>query len=264
MEFRLRGYSYRSVDEARERLEEKARLHAEMYAARGGMSPEEYRARLRELDEQPGEGEYSVVITEETLEQVDEHNVITRNRYGAEVLNSRDTCFLDVDHVPMGALARGLRLFGMGRSEEEELLERVRKLCREDASLGVRVYRTGRGWRLAAEAEGLAPVSPGMAKLCERLDVDELYRKLCEKQGCWRARLTPKPWRVGVRERYPQPEASDAVGEAAAEWLSQYGQRCAGVAVCRLVEQVGRPLRSRMIELHDERTMALKPDLALC
>lgn len=264
MLFRLQGYSFHSVEEARERLEEKARLHGAMYGG-GALSPAEYRAALRRLDEQPEAGEYTVVIAEELLAEVDAQNVITRNRYGAEVLNSEDTCFLDVDSFAPGLWGRMVRRLCGGRSDEELLLEAVRSLCREDATLGVRVYRTARGWRLAAAAQGLAPVSAVMEKLCARLRVDALYRKLCAQQGCWRARLTPKPYRLRMPGVYPQPPASDAAaGEAAREWLELYQQRSAGAAVCRLVDTVGAPLRGPIIALHDERTAALKSERHLC
>lgn len=263
MRFRLRGYSFRSVAEARERLEEKARLHAALYEKRPAMEPCEYRARLRSLDEQQSETEYSVVITEEILERVDDDNTITRNRYGVEVLNSQDTCFLDVDSFAPGLLARLWGFFTGKRNDEERLLQVVRELCEKDAVQGARVYRTARGWRLAVSAPGLAPGSVCMEKLCEGLRVDPLYRKLCEKQGCWRARLTPKPWRLRMPCVYPQPAASDEDSSAAAEWLALYRQKSEAVSVCRLVDTVGKPISGAVIELHDSRTGALKQERLL-
>lgn len=266
MQFRLQGYSFLSLDEARARLEEKAKLHAALYED-GAIAPSEYRARLRSLDEQPDAGEYSVVIAEELLEELDARNVITRNRYGAEVLNSEDTCFLDVDNFTpsRGLWARALSLFGPGKSEEELLLEAVRALCQEESKLGVRVYRTARGWRMVAAAPGLAPGSAVMEKLCTRLRVDALYCKLCIKQGCWRARLTPKPYRLRMPGVYPQPQVSNATHSLAVqEWLGLYKERSSRAAVCRLVDTLGAPVRSAMIELHDERTGALKSDIPLC
>lgn len=266
MLFRLQGYSFCSAEEAQARLEEKARLHAALYGSPAAISPAEYRARLRRLDEQPDTGEYSAVIAEELLEELDARNVITRNRYGAEVLNSEDTCFLDVDHfVPTGLWTRIVRCFGGGPGEEELLLEAVRRLCREEPELGVRVYRTARGWRLAAVAPGLSPGSVAMETLCSRLQVDALYCKLCMKQGCWRARLTPKPFRLRMPGKYPQPLSSSAAGgQEAQEWLALYKARAAGSAVCRLVDTVGTPVRNAIISLHDERTSALKPEFPLC
>lgn len=259
MDFRLVGYSYESEEDARERMEEKARLHRALHERREAMSPAKYRERLRRLDAQPEQGEYRVVIAEEVAERVDENNVITRNRYGVLVLNSQDTCFLDVDHVPQSWWKR---LLGMG-SEEDELLKRARSLCAEDEALGLRVYRTARGWRVVAAAPGLQPGSEAMQHLCERLSVDALYRRLCGQQGCWRARLTPKPRRVGMGSVYPAPASSAQAAPGAAEWLGEYEQKTAGMAVCRLVDTFGRPVRSAIVELHDVRTCACKAEQPL-
>lgn len=263
MRFRLRGYSFRSVAEARERLEEKARLHAALYDKCSTLKPDEYRARLRGLDEQQSEAEYSVVITEEILEQVDEQNTITRNRYGVEVLNSRDTCFLDVDSFAPGFFSRIWGIFGRKMGDEERLLQAVRGLCEEDAEMGARVYRTARGWRIAVAAPGLSPESAYMEQLCKRLRVDALYRKLCVRQNCWRARLTPKPWRLRMPCVYPLPVSSDERPAAAAEWLALYQQLSEGVSVCRLVDAMGRPMVGEVIRLHDACTGALKQDRPL-
>lgn len=261
--FRLRGYSFRSREEAQQRMEQKAQLHAALHCPEPTLGTEEYRRRLRELDEQAHAGEYDVVITEELLEQVDARNAITRNRYGVDVLNSEDTCFLDVDSFAPGFWERLRSVFGGGRSDEARLLETARALCRADESLGIRLYRTARGWRIIAVAEGLAPTSPRMQWLCEQLRVDGLYCRLCMRQACWRARLTPKPWRLGMPGVYPQPQASDEASAAAEAWLAEYRAKSAGVGVCRLVEVCGAPVKSPIVELHDELTGAKKMDLHL-
>lgn len=263
MIFKMLGYSFRSMEEARERLNEKARLHLAMYASPAGMAVEEYRARLRKLDEQTDESEYSVVIAEPILQQPDPSNIITRNRYGVEVLNSSNTCFLDVDRVSLSWSDRLLRLLGSKNRDEEKLLQMARKLCEGDKSLGVRVYRTARGWRLAVTADALLPQSPCMEMLCRHLGVDSLYHELCIRQNCWRARLTPKPRRLGMERVFPRAAASDEPSADEASWLAAYEALAAKVAVCRLVDAFGAPICTPIIELHDERTRALKQDYEL-
>lgn len=261
MEFKLCGFSFRDHDEARMRLEEKVRVLSAFYASELGV--EERRRRLRELNEQDAAEEYDIVITEEVLREVDEKNVITRNRYGVDVLNSLDTCFLDVDAWGASGWGRFLRLFGMGKSDEELLLDAVRELCGEDISYGVRVYRTMRGWRLIAVANDLSPDSPRMDMLCDRLRVDPLYRKMCRKQGCWRARLTPKPYRLGMPHAFPCPQVSGQPEPGAADWLAQYRDLSANTAVCRLVDAFGAPVKGHIVELHDELTGARMSDMNL-
>ena len=79
---------------------------------------------------------------------------------------------------------------------------------------------------------------------------------LCGKQGCWRARLTPKPRRAGVK-RPPRetrfPRAPEAEAPFAA-WLAGYDAASAGFAVCRPVATVGRFVETHTVRLHDDRT----------
>lgn len=259
MLFRLRAWSFSSVEDARGKLEEKARLLEEFH--RAPFSSERLEGLRRALRRVEGEGEgYAAVMMETVLERLDEANVVTRNRYGVEVLNSSNVCFADVDEVPSGLADKLLSLLGRGRSREERLLEVVQSLCREDGGLGVRVYRTARGWRLLLKGKGIAPQSAREAELFRRLHVDALYARLCRKQGCWRARLTPKPFRLGMPSVCPALSSSEACPEGFREWLALYEQMREGVAVCRLVATVGVPVQGAVVAFHDERTGALLPE----
>lgn len=261
-QYKLRAYSFRSMEEAVGRLEEKVHLLSELARNGGGEAAvSAMRKELRTLDEIESR-EYEVVITEPVLRRVDEANVITRNRYGAEVLNSADTCFLDVDQY-YSLTDRILQLIGLRKQgNEKRLLEAVRKLCQENAAMGVRVYRTAHGWRLLVAAENLGPDSPQMDALCKRLQVDELYAGLCRKQKCWRARLTPKPYYMGLG-RYPLPGNSEAAASETADWVARYTEKSAEYSVCRLVETFGAKICTPIVELHDQATGALLPDRPL-
>lgn len=261
---RLQAYSRHSPADARTRMEEKVRVLSAFYASPASPEAvESMRSSLRALDEQPEESDYSAAILEPLLRRVDARNIITRNRYGAEVLNSEDTCFLDVDSFPPSWAERIRSIFSRRRSDEERLLAAAAALCAEDAAMSIRVYRTAGGWRLIVAADDLYPVSPRAEALMRRLRVDTIYTRLCHRQACWRARLTPKPYRLGMPTRYPRPALSGAVTEAEQEWIALYEQKSASVAVCRLVDTFGPPLRSAIIELHDELTAALQVDRRL-
>jgi len=64
-----------------------------------------------------------------------------------------------------------------------------------------RVYRTFAGCRVACTSRPFAwAVDAWQAeRLMRFLDADPKYAALCGKQKCYRARLTPKPWRVEER-----------------------------------------------------------------
>jgi hypothetical protein len=262
--WKLRGISYRSMEEARERLEERARLRAD-FASRRRVSEAEvdaHCASLRALDELQEE-DYSVLLLEPVLETLDGSNVITRNRYGVQVLNSTSLCFVDVDTFPLslGDTLRGL--FGRKVTPEEKLLQRLRELCMADPSLGARLYRTHHGWRVMLVGDDIAPDSPRMQELFKALHADALYESLCARQQCWRARLTPKPYRVGIT-CFPRPQDSESIHTGQVQtWLQKYEALCQGKAVCRLVDCLGRPIQSPMVELHDSLTLATKQDLPL-
>ena len=262
--WKLRGISYSSMQEARERLEVRFRIRSE-FAARRGVSEEavaEHCARLRALDELKPD-EYATLLLEPVVEQLDSDNVITRNRYGVQVLNSTTLCFVDVDHFPLtlGDALKGI--FGRKTTPEEKLLQTLRNLCAADESLGARLYRTHNGWRVMLTGRGLSPGSERMHQICRTLHADPLYESLCSRQQCWRARLTPKPYRVGV-PGYPRPVDSESVTTPQAqEWLQRYESASRGKAVCRLVAAMGRKMQSELIELHDRMTGATVPDAEL-
>ena len=76
---------------------------------------------------------------------------------------------------------------------------------------------------------------------------------------CFRARLTPKPWRCGLTpppNRYPW---EDAGAEARyRDWEQHYEQGIARYAVCKLITQLGpaetHPDVEPVLALHDEMT----------
>lgn len=262
--WKLHGISYKSMTEAKERLEERFRIRSE-FAARPAVSADavaQHSSRLRALDELRAE-EYSTILLEPVLQRIDTDNVITRNRYGVQVLNSTSLCFVDVDRFPLTVWESLLGLLGKGTTPEEKLLQVLRDLCAADDSMGARLYRTHRGWRVMLTGNGLVPDSPRMHDICRALHADPLYESLCIRQKCWRARLSPKPYRVGV-PGYPRPVDSESVNTPEAQdWLQRYESACQGKVVCRLVDVVGRKLQSPIIELHDRMTRAHMTDVVL-
>lgn len=261
--YRLRGVSWESETDARAKWEAKAELMRRFLES--GCSAamlEKMRSAWQKLDAGE-EGEYAVLMPEPVVEQLDATNIITRNRYGAEVLNSTELCFIDVDRIPPRPFDWLRRLLGQDTAPEACLLEKLHRLVGDGALRGARLYRTSRGWRILALEPGLQPDSHRMQVIFEQLHADELYAHLCAKQQCWRARLTPKPSKVGV-PRYPRPACSAAAqSPETLQWIAEYSAASAPYAVCRFIETVGEPLRHPLIELHDARTRALHLDWPL-
>lgn len=249
----LRASSDVSMEEARRRLEQRAEERAAFLKEHSWED---------EAGERRARGEYETEIFEMTVQRLDEANIITRNRYGAQVLNSTEICFVDVDEVPQG-LGELLRsLIGMGRSAEVRLQELLRELCREDERLSARLYRTAAGFRVVLAGQGIELNSPRTEALFRRLHADARYAELCRRQQCWRARLTPKPHRIGCKAPVPQADSESAAAELAA-WVPGYEQQSEPYAVCRLVCCMGTALHHPVLELHDEMTGARKSDRRL-
>ncbi|NOT30395.1 MAG: hypothetical protein HOP15_08100, partial [Planctomycetes bacterium] len=90
-----------------------------------------------------GEYEYAThPLREEILQAPGPGALLTRNRYGAVVLNAAGLLVLDIDLPPMGALRRLGRLFGKP-DPAEEAQARLRASLREAAPASTfRLYRT--------------------------------------------------------------------------------------------------------------------------
>ena len=126
---------------------------------------------------------------------------------------------------------------------------------------GWRVYRTRAGLHLLA-TQGLVEADSDVADgVFEALGADPLYQKLCKTQNCFRARLTPKPWRCGVHrkpQRWPWLDAKarnaiSKVGGAIFELLGELGY-------CEFISQIGNsiihPDVQAVVKLHDDATRA--------
>ena len=98
--FRFRDGSNESAAAAEEKIDRRVELLRRTEGR--DLSDEESAAvheALLDIGGRREDGGYESAICEEILEEPDARNAVTRNRYGAEVLNSEGACFLDVDRV---------------------------------------------------------------------------------------------------------------------------------------------------------------------
>jgi hypothetical protein len=255
-----------SEEDARQKLEQRFCYLAEL-RQQGNTLSRERRAQIKAFFAEHSEtGEYQRPICEELVERIDEHNVITRNRYGALVLNSENHVFLDVDFAaPQRAPSLLSRLFsavahaGKARDDattlRQKCIDRVLLAARMSAfsHLRYRIYGTKRGLRIFVSGARIPAQSVFMDELCKVFAVDERYALLCRQQNCFRARLTPKPARLGLG--YPSGlsfpyVAADAARFAA--WLQGYNERSSSYATCHLLTELGRPQMTSVLALHDK------------
>lgn len=200
--------------------------------------------------------DYVVEIREEILQVIDDKTIVTRNRYGAQVLNAENLMFIDIDK-PKPAGLGGLFKKSAG-SDKEKIFEMVRKLAGNSkyAGLGFRLYETFQGARVIVTGRKFDPQEPFAMEMMREFNSDPLYASICRKQGCFRARLTPKPHRMKMkayRVKYPR----EAVDIQFDNWLQTYEQAGKGFSVCNFIEQTGASHSvSEAIRFHDEMTGA--------
>lgn len=221
--FQIWGWSEADVAEAaavaRRRLSE-----ACARVARGGLRDEAYfygKAPLRE----------EIVRAVTPAEAL-----VTRNRYGALVLNTARIPFIDVD-APGGGGGVLRRLFGKASPAG---LDRVREACDRFSRTSFRVYRTAAGFRLLATDLLLEPDSAEAQDLLAGFGADPFFVKLCKLQASFRARLTPKPWRCGCSLPPGSHPRADLTTQAAfAVWLREYDTASRAHSTCELLETRG-------------------------
>lgn len=187
--------------------------------------------------------------------------IVTRNSYGALVLNTSQVMFVDIDLPAEGFAQRLGRLFGRKESVEAETLERVKTGLREISTAVFRIYRTAAGFRLMATDRLFQPGSSESETIMKAVSADPAFVRLCRIQESFRARLTPKPWRCGLSlppGRHPRDDGFDR--EKFAAWLAQYERNIMNKSTCRLLEEVGSGWVHEQVEpilkLHDETTKA--------
>jgi hypothetical protein len=211
---------------------------------------------------------------EEILEEIRDGRgalvgVITRNAYGVLVLNAAGAMFIDIDFPPRSALESLRSLWQRARGSREEpqetaALAAVRRLMERNSGWGARVYRTRAGLRCLLTHATFDPTAASTGELMRRLGADPLYARLCVNQACFRARLTPKPWRCGASKppsRYPWEDPG--AERRYRDWQQRYEAAADSYATCRLIETLGtgwtHPDIQRILPVHDGQTRVGRP-----
>lgn len=218
----------------------------------------------RDLDRYSYEVDH--VICEEVVDRIcnengDELAVVSRNAYGAIVLNAAVLMFVDIDFP---VIRKRSNLFGwlFGKSAEpvqdpqQVVLSRVREWSIKHPEISLRVYRTFAGIRLMVPNRVFEPSEPRAVEMMRELGCDELYITLCKSQKCFRARMSPKPWRIG--EKSPEikfPSTIENKKSDFANWLKRYISKSKNFKVCSYLETIGDSVvldtHGELIQLHD-------------
>lgn len=171
--------------------------------------------------------------------------VITRNMYGALVMNAQDLMFIDIDRE---------------EAATNTVTYNVQRIT-ESNGLAARLYKTAAGYRALITNAGFQPGSPQSENLLRQFGSDPLYIRLCQMQQSFRARLTPKPWRCGVRTppvSFPYETPQDQA--RIRDWEARYTWASANYATCRYLATYGgvriAPEFEDLVYEHDQETKA--------
>ncbi len=252
------GYSNESPEEAFRMAERKAKHRSEHW------------------DKAQVEGDYYGAGTDRPIREqiiedffdegaIEPYAIITRNSYGSLVLNVTDVFFADVD-IPVNWSRKRigsslLALLGIGKKDqpqsfEDHLIGKINELVDRDPKLGLRVYRTLQGYRIVVTNRRIPAKESKSLELLQGLGSDRLYVNLCHSQDCYRARLTPKPWRSGCKNNTLRFPFESSVTESQHQaWVKQYDATVKDYATCILVGEFGsetKDLRvAAVLKLHD-------------
>lgn len=198
---------------------------------------------------------------------------ITQNAYGALVLNTARVMFVDVDFpdVPPGAQVKHFfkKWFDKQARSPQALIEdqargTVAAFVAQNRPWTARLYRTAAGLRVLATHDLFDPAAESTRAIFASLSADPLYVRLCRAQECFRARLTPKPWRCGhTANGVAWPRENEDDQRRFDAWQDRYLTRQAEFATCRLLETLGdapaHPEAQQIIDIHDQVTRADEP-----
>ncbi|PCJ33197.1 MAG: hypothetical protein COA90_00765 [Gammaproteobacteria bacterium] len=253
---------------------------------------------IRRIDHKvPYNGAEGIPIREEIISR-HQDNVITRNSYGALCINTPNVLFADVDiqYTPsykiyllaavlliaitsvvafllsswtafiLGALATlfftaslASRLDRSIKDDPEDLaLQTIKQVAQADPSLNLRVYRTPMGFRVLVMNSIFDPRQESTIELLNSFNSDRLYTQMCKNQNCFRARVSPKPWRINIDRLKPTPGTWPIKYKHMAnrqQWVEHYNKASEAYSSYHFIMQLGSntvvPETEYVRELHD-------------
>ena len=148
---------------------------------------------------------------------------------------------------------------------EKKALARVHAFHAQEPEWHLRVYRTPKGLRVLVLHDTMLPDDPEVLAFFKAIGADPLYVRMCQQQQCFRARVSPKPWRMGIGQRIRAWNGLTPVDPMRAEerrtWVRSYDQVAEGYASCHWIETLGTAHRmtahtNKVLAMHDALSQA--------
>lgn len=128
----------------------------------------------------------------------------------------------------------------------------------------LRLYETPAGLRLLATHRTFDAAAPEVHQFFKAVGADPVYVRMSLNQHCFRARLTAKPWRIGISSHMrPRPGVwpvdPDRI-HLRKQWVDKYEETASAYAACRYLESLGSGAVhidiKGVIDLHDRESRA--------
>jgi hypothetical protein len=157
------------------------------------------------------------------------------------------------------------RLFQQSKGgPREHAHQRIRQFATAHPDWHLRVYETPAGFRVLVMHRTFDPREEMVDTFFDALETDPVYARMCQNQNCFRARVSPKPWRIGMHKRIrPSPGVWPVKPEYMPDrerWTTEYEEKARGYASCRFVEALGHaaphPEAQAVQKVHDELSRA--------
>ncbi|SMF46665.1 hypothetical protein SAMN02745866_02986 [Alteromonadaceae bacterium Bs31] len=195
-------------------------------------------------------GEYEAGVREFVSEILDASNIVTVCRYGASILNTDQYTVLDLDDYAKSIWDVFKPLKGL--SKKERIIFKFEEFLSKNPEIGsdFRIYETANGIRVIGK-KYLDPTDRKYSRLMSKLNVDWLYLILSRKQQCYRARLTPKPYRLGIKTiKVHTPLVCKT--QAYKNWSIMYDDAALNYTVAKYVKSIGRDFSfEKAVRFHD-------------
>lgn len=149
---------------------------------------------------------------------------------------------------------------------ESYCLRRLDEFLKQHPEWIVDVYRTPHGLRYIVLHRPMTTEHPDIQRWFKWVKADRLYARLCHTQKVFRARLSPKPWRIHMASiPHPRwPALTEHELDERNQWNEQYKKSIQGYSACRylgrhgpfLQDSIVHPLCATLKQIHDQHTHA--------
>jgi len=145
-------------------------------------------------------------------------------------------------------------------SPKQVARKRIERFANRNRDWSMRLYETPRGWRVLVTHDTFDPRGDAVRAFFKAIETDPIYARMCFNQNCFRARVSPKPWRIGIDDHMkPRPGvwplSADRMPDRE-QWVRRYERESEGFSSCRFIATIGSIMTCQnaveTVRWHDE------------